>query len=272
MRQDAFWSWAGNGKGAVNMDIRKEAAAYYDYGSPPFDDLAFYKEHIPSPNATILELGCGTGRVLTRLSDLCGSIHGIDISDSMLAICREKLSKAGIPPEKARVETGDITNLDLGKRFDLIIAPYRVFQNLETDMQVDGFFRSVGKHLAPNGSCILNVFHPWSVERIQEMWGTGLEHSFGEAPVPGGRITRHALGKGLDLTKQILYPELIYRRYEGDCLVDETRLKICMRYYYPEQFEKLVTDHGFTITGRWGGYKGEPYGQGQELVLQFRSA
>jgi len=78
----------------------------------------------------------------------------------MPAICQKKLQQAGIPSNKAQVEVGDITNFDLGRRVDLIIAPYRVFQNLETATQVDGLFRCVWKHLSLAGTCILNVFKP----------------------------------------------------------------------------------------------------------------
>jgi hypothetical protein len=45
-----------------------------------------------------------------------------------------------------------------------------------------------------------------------------------------------------------------------------------MRCYYPDDFIKLIREHGFTIIDRWGGYQGEAYGQGSELVVQFRLA
>ena len=45
--------------------------------------------------------------------------------------------------------------------------------------------------------------------------------------------------------------------------------KLVMRCYYPDEFEQLVIGHGFRVTGRWGGYRGEPYGEGRELILQF---
>jgi hypothetical protein len=38
----------------------------------------------------------------------------------------------------------------------------------------------------------------------------------------------------------------------------------------PEDFEKLVESKGFSIIGRWGGYEKEPYGKGNELVIQFK--
>ena len=62
---------------------------------------------------------------------------------------------------------------------------------------------------------------------------------------------------------------LVYRIYDGDVLQDEEVLKIAMRCYWPNEFEKLIADHGFEIINRWGGYDGEIYGEGNELVIEF---
>ena len=75
----------------MTNDIRAESAKYYDLQKIPFDDVPFYIEHIPSPNANILELGCGTGRVLVTLASHCAYIHGLDISKAMLKTGRIRL-------------------------------------------------------------------------------------------------------------------------------------------------------------------------------------
>ena len=54
-------------------------------------------------------------------------------------------------------------------------------------------------------------------------------------------------------------------------MVDEAVLKIPMRCYYPDEFSTLITEHGFRIIDRWGGYAGEAYGVGPELVVRFQS-
>jgi cyclopropane fatty-acyl-phospholipid synthase-like methyltransferase len=143
------------------VDIRAEAAQYYDLQPSPFDDISFYKDLVSSPGAHLLELGCGTGRVLVPLSGSCSHIHGIDLSEAMLEICQRKLKDRGIPSSQASVERADITDFHLGARFDLIIAPFRVFQNLESDSQVDGLFRCVQEHLSSSGTCILTAFRPY---------------------------------------------------------------------------------------------------------------
>jgi len=82
-------------------DIRAAAAQYYDANPTIPDDLAFYRARLPSADAAVLELGCGTGRVLLPLAAASGYIHGIDRSPAMLARCLQKLQAAGIPPTKA---------------------------------------------------------------------------------------------------------------------------------------------------------------------------
>jgi SAM-dependent methyltransferase len=254
----------------MKIDIRTEAAKYYDNNPGFLNDIPFYQRLIPSPNSSILELGCGTGRVTLALVPYCQYIQGIDLSSAMISICREKLIKANIPQAKVQVIEGDISDFDLNKSFDLIIAPFRVLQNLETEQEVDGLFNCIRKHLAPSGMCILNVFRPFrEPEEMRKLWAAPEERISWEIPVEGGRLVCYDRKAGIDAKKLILYPELIYRRYEGETLVEESLLKIVMRCYYPDTFERLITEHGFFIHNRWGGYEGEIYGQGPELVIQF---
>jgi len=254
------------------IDIRADAARYYDLNPVTLDDVQFYRDRIPSPEASILELGCGTGRVLIPLAAACGYIHGVDVSEAMVSICQEKLAKQSIPPERACVQVGDITDIGLGRTFDLVIAPYRVFQNLETGSETDGFFRTVRKHLAPGGTCVLNVFRPnRDPEALSWEWTKQEEYPCWETAIEGGRVTCHGRNARMDREKMVLYPELIYRTYRGSDLVDEAVLKIVMRCYYAEEFGAIILKQGFEIVNCWGGYSGEPYGEGPELVVEFRN-
>jgi len=260
----------------MGIDIRMDAARYYDYGPTSPQDLPFYIEHLPSPEAKVLELGCGTGRVTIPLSQYCASVRGIDLSSAMISICREKLLKEEMPETKVKVDVADITDLDLGQKYDLIIAPFRVFQNLETDDEVNGFFDSVRRHLTPQGTCILNVFNPnRDRETMRREWCSEDEELCWEVMTKGGRVACYDKRARMDKERMLLYPDLIYRRYEDDILVDEAILKIVMRCWYPQEFEALIEDQGFSILNRWGGYAGETdagtaYGEGPELVIQFR--
>ncbi len=260
----------------MTLDIRAEAAKYYDLQPSPFEgrDLPFYVGLLPSPDARVLELGCGTGRVLVPMSQHCAYLHGVDLSESMMAICREKLAQAGIAASRAQAEVGDITRLALNRQFDLITAPFRVFQNLETDDQIDHLFAVIRAHLKPGGSGVLNVFRPFADETtVRQRWASNdVDRVSWEQPVGTGRVLGYERIARVDESKLICYPVLTYRYYEGDKLKDEAALKIAMRCYYPAEFERLITTRGFNVLGKWGGYNGEAYGQGPELVIQFSAA
>ena len=87
--------------------------------------------------------------------------------------------------------------------------------------------------------------------------------------MPGGRVTCSDRRVRVQADPLVLYPELVYRRFHGEDLVDEAVLRIAMRCYYPEEFIDLVESEGFTVFGRWGGYRGEAFGEGGELVVEF---
>ncbi|MHB0935995.1 MAG: class I SAM-dependent DNA methyltransferase [Armatimonadota bacterium] len=245
-------------------------AEYYDLQAMRFDDVPFYLQQLPSPQARVLELGCGTGRVLIPLAAHCRQIVGVDLSEAMLAQCREKLWTADLPEGKARVLLDDIADLDLGETFDYIIAPFRVMQLLITDAALDGLFRTIGRHLAPGGTCILNAFRPFLPrERMLKEWASDKEVLDYAAMVNGGRITRHHACRRLQADPLVTFPEFIFRRYDGDRLVEETVEPLALRCFYAEEFTALIEDHGFLVTACWGGYSGEDYGEGPELVAAF---
>jgi SAM-dependent methyltransferase len=252
------------------IDIRAEVAKHYDSNPAVPNDVPFYLGFISSARATVLELGCGTGRVALPLIPHCAAYQGLDISPAMLAIFHHKLADAHVSPSRARADEGDITGFHLGRRFDLLIAPFRVLQNLETDAQVDGLFSCIHEHLAPGGTCVLNVFRPnRDPDGLRQHWVSQEEELVWEVPIAGGRLACYDKRARMDPDKLVLYPEHTYRLYEGDALKEEVVWRLTMRCYYPDTFDQLVRLHGFRVVNRWGGYAGEAYGEGPELVIQF---
>jgi SAM-dependent methyltransferase len=252
------------------IDTRQRAAAYYDLDPRVPGDIPFYRARIPSPDARVLELGCGTGRVLASLVASCRYVHGIDSSPAMLERCQDKLRQADIPPTRAFVEHGDVTRFELDSRFDLIIVPY-VFQILRTDEEVEGLFRCIRKHLRPNGTCILNTPKPpMEPDALRRDWCIAEEQPAWEVKTGSVRVTCHYRRRRMDPQRLILYPDLVFRRHEAGVLKDETVMSTVMRCWYPDEILDLIVGQGFEIQDSWGGYAGEQYGSGAELVAQFK--
>ncbi|MEM1212264.1 MAG: class I SAM-dependent methyltransferase [Planctomycetota bacterium] len=254
-------------------DYRYDAARYYDVWSDPYDDAAFYTRRLASPDASVLELGCGTGRVLLPMAEACGFIQGVDASPGMLEICQAKLDAAAIASDRAAVREGDITDLDLGRRFDLITAPFRVMQNLDADAEVAGLLQTIGRHLAPGGEAILNTFRPHSPpEDLPARWSSRDGSTYDEKQTALGLLRLRDDCRRFQLEPLIVYPVLTYERVEDGKVVDTAEMPVSMRVWYPDQLERLLTDAGFRVTGRWGGYAGETWDEGPELVIGFTHA
>ncbi|MBU2491459.1 MAG: class I SAM-dependent methyltransferase [Bacteroidetes bacterium] len=253
------------------MDPRKNTARFYDTVIHPINDLPFYIKRIKSlKSKNVLELGCGTGRVLVPLAKYCKKIVGIDYSQEMLEICKEKIKNEGLT--NATTIQGDISNLNLGELFDLVIAPYRVLQALETENEVQAFFETISLHLKSSGRGILNIFKPKkSAEELRSSWHQPDEIINQEINMKDGSRLVYAFRQHkINKEKLILYPDMIYRRYFNNVLVEEVIHPIIMRCYYPDEFKRLITNMGFSITGSWGGYNNEEYGVGPELVIEFK--
>jgi hypothetical protein len=116
------------------------------------------------------------------------------------------------------------------------------------------------------------VFNPnTDRESLLKQWPSQEEVLNWEVPFEGGRLTCHNKNTAADKENLVLYPDLIYRRYENETLVDESVLSLIMNCYYPDEFIEVVEHHGFHITNKWGGYEGQTYGEGPELVIEFES-
>ena len=252
------------------MDIRAAAAGFYDADPGHPADLPFHMSRLLRSDMQILELGSGTGRVLVPLAERCSHIHGIEISEAMVSICRRKMEAAHLPAARATVSVGDISDFALNQGFDFILAPFRVLQNLSTDQQVAGLFRCIGRHLNDDGACILNVFSTYAPpDVIAREWVSDIEHFEWEVPYGGGTLRRWCRNTRMTVDPLVLYPDLIHRLSRDGEIVDEAVLSIAMRCYYPDQFTRLVVTQGFRPTAFYGGYAGEKYGEGPELVIQF---
>src|SRR5688572_9067785 len=105
-------------------------------------DVGFYVQEAASVRGAVLELGCGTGRILLPLARAGRTVVGVDTSRQMLVRCRVKVA-AEPAPVRARItlHDDDIRAFDLGGEvtYPLVIAPFRVLQQLTTVEDQVGF-------------------------------------------------------------------------------------------------------------------------------------
>src|SRR5690242_432072 len=89
-----------------------EFARFYDLEYRDYsDDIDFYVQHAlaldPERERSILELGCGTGRIILALAEEGFSVTGVDVSEAMLALCGSKAAQLGFQ-DRVRLVRGDM--------------------------------------------------------------------------------------------------------------------------------------------------------------------
>ncbi|MEM4359631.1 MAG: methyltransferase domain-containing protein [Candidatus Bilamarchaeaceae archaeon] len=139
------------------MDNYDEIADMYDLIYVGDFDIDFYEREAKEANGPVLEVGCGTGRVLLELLKKGIDIEGIDISKEMLRILKNKAKIRGLSPH---VYYADMRDFSLKRRYGMIIIPYRTFLHLSTDVDRLATLKNIYKHLLPGGKVIIHVYNP----------------------------------------------------------------------------------------------------------------
>lgn len=246
---------------APSYDAIPDFGLLYDsvpmYANRP--DVEFYVGEAGRAGGDVLELGCGTGRILLPLARAGHRVVGLDGSRQMLARCREKIAAE---PEAVRarisLRLGDVRDFDLGERFPLVIAPFRVVQHLTTVEDQLRFLDCVARHLAPGGRLVFDVFNPNFAMLVA---ADGVERDeTTEQSLPDGRSFRRAVRVvRVRWVEQVNEVELIYYVTPAAGAPAERHVQAFeMRWYLHAELLHLLARAGFRVLATYGGFDRVP--------------
>lgn len=233
-------------------------------------DVPFLVEEATRNGGPVLEMGCGTGRVVIPVARAGIEIVGLDLSPRMLSVCR-RILEAERDEVRTRVQLveGDMRSFDLGRTFRLVTLPFRPFQHLLTVDDQLACLAAVRRHLAPMGRLILDVFNP-SLDALVARAGS-LE--FVEEPefvMPDGRkVTRRHRILAQDRFLQINDIEIVYHVRYPDGHDETLAHRFRMRYAFRFEMEHLLARAGFAVEQLFAGYDRSAYGSTYPGELVF---
>ena len=238
-------------------------AEFYDCVAPYRErgDVTFFVEMAQAAGGPVLEIGCGTGRVLIPTARAGFEIVGLDLSPSMLAICRQNLAAEPVEVQ-ARVQLveGDMRDFDLGRKFALITVPFRPFQHLTAVEDQVACLAAIYRHLSPGGRLVLDLFNP----SIPYLADPARLDEFGDEPeitMPDGRrVLRRARITARDYFNQVQDAELIYYVRHPDGRQERLVHAFPMRYLFRFEAEHLLARCGFEVEALYADYDCSPYG------------
>lgn len=238
-------------------------------------DVAFFVQAAQESGSPVLEIGCGTGRVLIPTARAGVEIVGLDLSPYMLAVCRERLHDE--PAEvraRVRLVQADMRDFELDQRFTLVTTPFRPFQHLTTVEDQLACLKNIHRHLIAGGRLILDIFNPSLEALLRDDLGEEIV-DIPEFTTPDGRrVIRCRKIVSRDRFNQVNQVELIYYVTHPDGRQEHLVHAFPMRYLFRYEAEHLLARCGFHIDHLYADFDQSPYGSKEpgELIFVARKA
>jgi len=211
-------------------------AARYDGGPMFSDDVVGPTVDVLAELAgdgSALELGIGTGRIALPLAQRGVPVHGIDLSQAMVARLREK-------PRSAEIGTtiGDFATTRVDETFRLVYLVFNTIMNLTTQDAQVACFENAARHLEPGGSFVVEVMVP-DLRRLPP----------GERYVVFDVEVGHVGVDEYDVVEQ----GLVSHHYT------DRLASVPFRYAWPAELDLMARIAGLALRERWADWDRSPF-------------
>jgi len=220
------------------------------------DDVRFYQTLAAERGGPVLDVGCGTGRLMLPLLRDGHTVVGVDRAAPMLARANTRLGRLGVEARRrALLVRADMTAPPVGRRrFAFVVAAFHTVQHCETDEALVRFFRGAAAALIPGGWLAFDTFAP--TPRFVARRGPSGTTRFRDPRT--GRATIYSESHRLD--GRVLAMTFHYRPVPtGAGRAPRARsVELRHRLFQPREIEALLVKAGLDLVATWGGFDGRP--------------
>jgi SAM-dependent methyltransferase len=229
------------------MSAYDRIAKLYDpWSASVVEDVAFYLERARESGGPVVELGVGTGRIAVPIA--CDGIRviGVDSSEGMLDVARDRAELAGVEVD---LRYGDFRDPPVEGPVPLVIAPFRSLLHMETDADRVAVVRAVHRLLEPEGRFVFDVFWP-GPEDIAETHARWLERE------PG-------IFERADWDEE---RRTLILRVRGEGMESE----LSLAWISISEWRELLGSEGFSVEGLYGWFDGTPWSGHEDSIWVCR--
>ena len=229
------------------------------------DDVELYLRLAEVVGDPVLELGCGTGRVLARLAAAGHRVTGVDRSIPMLDRARSLLADRGLADRAAFIH-GSMIGADrvTGGPFGLVILSLNGIMHLPTRFEQRDALTAARRALDPRGMLVIDALNPHP--ELLATFDGRVQHEGTWERADGVRIDRFS-ARAHSAVEQRIETELWYDLVEADGRLRRVRTRFPMRYVFASELELLLELTGFVEWKLYGSYDLDPYEEGSERLI-----
>lgn len=234
-------------------------------------DIEFYLDLARDRGGKVLELACGTGRILTPLVEAGFEVTGVDISRAMLDLADRKLQ--ALRPSawgRARLVCSPMQAFETQDRFDLVLIPARSFQHLVDPVDQRKTLERVWRCLNPGGMLVIDMFDA----RLEVCVGVPPAPPPREVvdPVSGRRFRRTCLGRHTNPFEQTTGERMRIEELDaqGDVLGSH-ETSWTLRWSTRQEMAYLLELTGFEALSVYSDFQRSPAAYGGEQIWVARA-
>ena len=225
------------------------------------EDIEFLLEIAALGSGSIVELGCGTGRVLVPLAEAGHSVIGVDTSGAMLAVARQRLHD-----DEATLVHGDMVDLDSlpGAPFGMIVASLNSIMHLTSSSRQRAMINSAWSTLAPNGRLVIDTLNP-SVSQLNHLLNTN--HLEGSWTIDNGSTVDKWGYRRVGDDSQIIDTLIWYDQLDASGTMHRVRTRFDLRYVHQSELALMLELAGFVDVDWYGSYELDPWDPESDRII-----
>ena len=251
---------------ALPDDPYADIAALYDLEHGNYDeDVDLYLNFALVTGDPVLELGCGSGRLLVPLAESGHRVTGLDASPAMLSRARAVATEADVADRVTLFQGGmEAADAAPGGPFGIVIVALNGLMHLPTQDAQRRALAAARRALDPRGQLVLDVLHP--TPTALAALDQAFSHDGTWRDADGRRVDKFAARRVLP-GEQTILTDLWYDRLDDGGRVHRTATSYPMRYLHRAELELLLEMAGFTEWRVYGGYELEPFGDASDRLI-----
>jgi len=246
-------------KGRAKVGDTYDSAELYDLLVRTGQDDPFYVQFARERGGKVLDLACGSGRLLPQLLQAGLEVSGLDLSSAMLERAKARLGREA---EKVTLVEGDMRSFSFSKPFDTIMIPYCSFMYMHTDEDRWAVLQNCFQHLKRDGHLLFDF--PAGSVKVGEGWPTlalqGMHPLTEEILLSVVQIK--GLSTDLRLLNQINYVYPKEPKFPQITVYSSKEAVVV-----PERIVDLLVRIGFTIEGVYTNSTLQEYDGGEECLI-----